>query len=146
MMSSRWLLAGKERKFEVNLYDVRRLQKAVSYQKAVRSKLASEVAASIGKKEQGLVKNLWNARTALTAPTMPSRELREWFRTVSLDSSVVASHDYIERARDAFCQHFTGFAHTTIGGDYPDPRGRAACCGGTRDTAGCQGVRETSAR
>ena len=41
---------GKKRKFEVNLYEVRRLQKAVSYQKAERSKLASEVAASTGKK------------------------------------------------------------------------------------------------
>ena len=80
----------------------------MSYQKSERSKLASEVAASTGKNEQGLFRNLWNARIALTAPTMPSRELREWFRTVSLDSSVVASHDYIERARDAFYKLLRG--------------------------------------
>ena len=52
--------------------------------------------------------SLWKARIALTSPTMPSRELRQWFRIVSLDSQVVVSHDYIERARDVFCKILKG--------------------------------------
>ena len=88
--------------------DNRRLQFAVSYQKKQREKLAEAAKDLSDKKEHGLVNSLWKARIALTSPTIPSRELREWFRSVSLDSHVVVSHGYIERARDVFCQIVKG--------------------------------------
>lgn len=100
--------AGKKRRFTVSTRDNRRLQFRLAYQKKQREKVADAIADSSGKKAHGLVTSLWKARIVLTSPTMPSRELREWFRTVSIDSLAVVGHAYIERARDAFCEILRG--------------------------------------
>ena len=82
----------------------KRLQNALSYQKRRREDADARLRNFQGKKIGGVLNRTWFARLALSSPVVPSREFRQWCRSVALDGEAVISHSYVERSRDALCE------------------------------------------